>query len=283
MTSTTQKQAKCKPFLKWAGGKKWLSPLTQSLIPSKLENTYYEPFIGAGSFFFSIRPKKSVLSDLNRDLIETYTAIRDHVELVINSLNTYQYNNEFYYYMRSKKPRSLHGKAARFLYLNKTCWNGLYRVNRKGTFNVPIGRYDNPTICNADRLRKASELLRNVQLKCCDFEKAVAHARQSSFVYFDPPYITGHKNNGFHMYNDKLFAWDDQKRLSMLAAKLHNRGVHVLISNADHTNIMELYPDFYLYRISRKSLIGGNGSRRGNITEGLISSYQLDNEFLEEI
>ncbi len=266
---------KCKPFLKWAGGKKWLAPLVPTISPTNFKTTYYEPFMGAGSFFFSINPTKAVLSDLNKDLIDTYNAIKTDVNLVINLLQKYPYEKDFYYYMRSKKPRSLHGSAARFIYLNRTCWNGLYRVNRKGQFNVPFGTYENPMICDASLLRQVSKRLENVNFKCCDFSKAVSKAKKGALVYFDPPYITGHRNNGFHMYNNRLFSWEDQERLSTVSEKLRLRKVNVLISNADHPNIHSLYPNFHHYMVKRKSLIGGNGSKRGEITETLISSYPL--------
>lgn len=264
------------PFLKWAGGKKWLVRHIRSILPSDFSGTYYEPFLGAGIFYFTLCPKKAVLSDLNEELIKTYEAIKTDSDSVISMLKTYPYDKDFYYKMRQSRPRTLHRQAARFIYLNRTCWNGLYRVNRKGKFNVPFGKYKNPTICDEKRLRKISVILQKTKLLSGDFESAVNYARSGSLVYFDPPYITGHQNNGFHMYNNRLFAWKDQERLAKKASVLANRGVFVLISNADHKNIHELYPNFFKYRVTRKSLIGGWGSKRGDITESLISSYRID-------
>lgn len=276
MSITAEKNCLTKPFLKWAGGKKWLVHNISELLPKDFSGSYYEPFVGAGIFYFTLSPTKAVLSDLNEDLIKTYEAIKTDPDIVINILKKYPYDRDFYYDMRKKNPRTLCSHAARFIYLNKTCWNGLYRVNRKGEFNVPFGKYKNPTICDEEGLRKASRSLQKTKLLSTDFEQAVKWAKSGSLVYFDPPYITGHLNNGFHMYNNRLFAWTDQERLARKAYTLANRGVFVLISNADHPNIHELYPEFYMYRVSRKSLIGGRGSSRGDITETLISSYPLD-------
>jgi len=265
-----------RPFLKWAGGKKWLVQHINALLPRDFSGSYYEPFVGAGIFYFTLCPNRALLSDLNEDLIKTYEAIKTDPDLVINMLEKYPYDSDFYYSMRARKPRSLHGHAARLIYLNRTCWNGLYRVNRKGEFNVPFGRHKNPRICDADNLRNVSLVLQNTKLLSADFEQAVQKAKSGSLVYFDPPYITGHQNNGFHMYNNRLFAWSDQERLARVAFALSSRGVFVLVSNADHANIRELYPDFYKYRITRKSLIGGLNSSRGDITESLFSNYPLE-------
>lgn len=153
--------------------KKWLVRQISHLLPKDFSGTYYEPFVGAGIFYFVLSPKKAVLSDLNKDLIKTYEAIKTDPDLVINMLKRYPYDSDFYYSMRAKKPRSLHGHAARFIYLNRTCWNGLYRVNRTGKFNVPFGRFENPTICDEERLRRASRLLQNARLVSADFEQAI--------------------------------------------------------------------------------------------------------------
>lgn len=263
------------PFLKWAGGKQWLAPLANLLIPPGFSSTYYEPFLGAGSFFFASEPNKGVLSDLNADLIGTYAAIKANVSVIIKILSKYPYDEDFYYYMRSKKAKTQISLAAKMLYLNRACWNGLYRVNSHGEFNVPFGRYSNPTICDVDRLLSAAQLLKRVDLLCCDFEQVAEKAQAGDFVYFDPPYITGHHNNGFLKYNSRLFSWNDQERLSKIAVTLRDRGVWVLISNANHLKVLKLYRDFYFYRIKRKSLIGGLGSTRGRITEALLSNYPL--------
>lgn len=283
MSVTTDAAMTCKPFLKWAGGKKWFRGQFQELMPPDFQGTYYEPFLGGGSFFFDLDVGQGVLSDLNEELIEVYKAIKEDVGAVIKEVRKYRYSKEEYYAVRNKRPRTAHTKAARFIYLNRTCWNGLYRVNSNGEFNVPFGRYKNPLICDAENLRRVSRCLQNVTLQCCDFETSVEECTTGDCVYFDPPYITGHRDNGFHMYNNRLFSWDDQKRLRRVSDNLRKQGVHVLVSNADHPNILRLYSDFYRYRTRRQSLIGGIGSKRGEITEALISSFPVDHWKLEEI
>ncbi|MGH7800737.1 MAG: DNA adenine methylase [Thermodesulfobacteriota bacterium] len=263
------------PYLKWAGGKQWLAPFAPLLLPPNFSGVYFEPFLGAGAFFFAVEPAKAVLTDINSELITTYIAIKENLSLVIEALKSYPYNKDFYYYIRSKKPHIPHLLAARIIYLNRTCWNGLYRVNQSGEFNVPFGRFKNPIICDEGRLRSAVKLLNRAKIYCCDFQKAVEVTRRGDFVYFDPPYITGHKDNGFLKYNTRLFSWSDQERLSQVAISLRDRGVWVLISNADHNKVISLYKGFFYYKISRKSLIGGLGSNRGVVTEALLSNYPL--------
>lgn len=271
-----------RPFLKWAGGKQWLVTSAVYLFPSKFRGTYYEPFLGSGAMFFA-RPSKAVLCDLNEELITTYQAIRDDVEAIIGRLETYPHDKQFFERMRRLKPRTPETIAARFIYLNKTAFNGMYRVNLKGEFNVPFGRYKNPSICQPERLRAAARTLSQATLRCADFGTPLAGAVAGDFAYLDPPYVTGHNNNGFLKYNAPLFSWEDQKRLSQEATRLRERGVHVLISNADHAAVVALYPDFYYYRVHRRSLIGGRGSVRDRVSEALLSSYPLTNSRSERV
>lgn len=263
------------PILKWAGGKQWLAAAARHLVPPLWNGRYYEPFVGGGSFFFAIGPEVATLSDKNQELITTYKAVREDPEAVIRLLRTYPYNKKFYYQLRARSPRVPHAIAARLLYLNKTCWNGLYRVNREGKFNTPFGKFKNPTICNSDRLLTASRLLQTISLNSDDFGDIVSSVESKDFVYFDPPYVTGHQNNGFLKYNRQLFSWNDQERLAKLAIQLANLHVNVLVSNADHPAVIELYKGFNYYRIRRQSLIGGQEGSRGKISEALLSSYPL--------
>lgn len=263
-----------KPFLKWAGGKQWLAPLAPYLRPPEF-GAYCEPFLGAGAMFFSMAPSAAFLSDANEDLVTTYRAIRDDVEGVIARLSRYPHNRRTYEHLKRVRPRLAATAAARFLYLNRTAFNGIYRVNRAGEFNVPFGRYKNPTICQSDRLRATATLLQGTVLTACDFEQAVAQATPDWFVYFDPPYITGHLNNGFVKWNSKLFTWTDQHRLAKLAGELANAGVKVLLSNADHPAISELYADFHQYRIHRRSLISAATQSRRYVPELIISTYPI--------
>jgi DNA adenine methylase len=265
-----------RPFLKWAGGKQWLAPLAATWLPSDFSGTYYEPFVGGGSIFFAAAPGKAVLSDRCGELITAFRAVRDDVDAVIKALKTYPHTHEFFLTIRDRTPRTPHTQAARLIYLNKTAFNGLYRVNHNGKFNVPFGRYRNPTICNETRLRAAASILKNVDLRAGDFEVGLDGAVAGDFVYIDPPYITGHQNNGFLKYNAALFSWEDQKRLSRLAAKLREDGVTVVISNSDHQSVLDLYPGYFHYRLERRSLIGGAGSQRGQVSEALLTSTELD-------
>jgi DNA adenine methylase len=263
------------PVIKWAGGKQWLSIAAKQLLPPNWNGRYYETFLGGAAFFFAINPRKATISDLNQELITTYKAIRDEPEKVIQLLRTYSYNEKFFYEMREKEPRKPHTIAARLIYLNRTCWNGLYRVNGEGKFNTPFGRYDNPTICDEERINNASKVLQNAELRDGNFQEIVSNAEPGDFAYFDPPYITGHQNNGFLKYNKNLFSWSDQENLAKCAIKLAKKGVHVLVSNADYPAVITLYKGFYYYRATRRSSIGGVVTSRGVITEALLSSYPL--------
>jgi DNA adenine methylase len=263
------------PILKWAGGKRWLAAAAKQLLPRGWRGRYYETFLGGGAFFFAVQPDQATVSDLNEELITTYRAVRDEPERVIQLLRTYPYDEDFYYTLRAKAPRKPHTIAARFIYLNHSCWNGLYRVNADGQFNTPFGRYDNPTICDEERINNASEALQPVQIEDGSFQNVVLTAQPGDFAYFDPPYITGHQNNGFLNYNKNLFSWADQENLARQAILLSNAGVYVLVSNADYPAVINLYKGFYYYRAKRNSLIGGQTRSRGVITEALLSSYPL--------
>jgi DNA adenine methylase len=261
------------PFLKWAGGKQWLAArLIRFVSPT---GTYYEPFLGGASLFFAARPRRAALSDKNADLIETYECLRDEPFQIIDRITEWSYNEETYYRVREMHPRSRVGRAARFIYLNRTCWNGLYRVNRNNQFNVPFGRFANPTICDASVLLGASRALQEVNLTVSDFEQAVEDAQRGDVVYLDPPYTVKHSNNGFLRYNEHLFTWSDQERLASLAHVLKRRGCRVLVTNACHKHLVSLYNGFHVTPLRRPSNLAGDPSRRGTETEMLISSFPL--------
>lgn len=268
-------EAGVRPFLKWAGGKQWLAPFASDILPSDFKGTYYEPFVGGGAFFFALRPPKAVLGDLNPALVTTYAALQSDVEKVISILRTYPHDVDFYKWLRATRPRTPHRIAARLIYLNKTAFNGLYRENSRGEFNVPFGRYANPGICQPDRLRAAASVLRDVRLVCGDFDALVSAARKGDFVYFDPPYITGHQNNGFMKYNANLFAWADQARLASTARALRMKGVTIAVSNAEHPSIAGLYKGFHAYSRPRRSLIAGSSKHRSQAGEVLFASHRL--------
>jgi DNA adenine methylase len=261
-----------KPFLKWAGGKKWLIPHLVTLIPNNY-NRYFEPFLGGGALFFNLQPKRSLLSDVNPELINTYIQVRDNVEEVINELMLMKFSKQYYYEIRSKITKSKVFRAARFIYLNRTCWNGLYRENAKGEFNVPIGSYKNPTICNREQLLAASKALSNTELKCVDFEVSLKSALKGDLIYIDPPYVTGHQNNGFIKYNNKLFNWSDQNRLAAIVSNLKNKSCFIIISNAKHRSINKLYSGFNNSIVNRISLLAADKYKRGKVEENVFTSF----------
>jgi DNA adenine methylase len=264
-----------KPPFKWAGGKRWLAPAAPILVPAKWKGRYFEPFVGSGAFFFALGPAKATLSDRNCEVIATYQALKLDPDSIIEELNFFPHDPDFYYYLRGTRPRSQRQIATRFLYLNRTCWNGLYRVNKDGEFNTPFGDYSHPTICDEYRIEDAADALAQAKLRAGDFETVLKTAQRGDFAYCDPPYITGHTNNGFHKYNASLFSWCDQQRLARIAIQLKAKGVHVLVSNADHESVVQLYKGFKYYKLKRCSLIAAEPGNRGVITEALLASYTI--------
>ena len=262
-----------RPFLRWAGGKQWLTNTLLAISPKEI-GRYYEPFLGGGSFFFAYQPKKSTLSDTNHRLIETYQAIRDFPKEVIASLGQWENNKEIYYKVRGNKYNNKADRAAQFIYLNKTCWNGLYRVNRKGEFNVPFSN-NGRVVFDADQIKKVSEALKSTSLISDDFENALSTVKQGDFIYFDPPYTVSHSNNGFRQYNEHLFSWEDQKRLARVANNLLDIGCYIIISNAWHMPIVEMYKNFHSFEFSRHSILAANSANRKKVSEALIISPNL--------
>ena len=271
-----------KPFLKWAGGKTQLLPQLLASAPPRIQ-TYYEPFLGGGALFFALqregRFERAVLSDSNAELIEAYIQVRDDVDNLIEALGVHQrkYRGaqggaDYYYRIRGKRPACAVGRAARLIFLNKTCFNGLYRVNSRGQFNVPHGSYVNPTICDADGLRAASEALQGVELRTADFAAAIAATGPGDFVYCDPPYVPLSETASFTSYTAANFGAADQQRLAAAAAGARERGVDVLLSNSGHPEVAQLYRDagFQLETVEAARFINSNGSERGAVREYLI-------------
>lgn len=258
------------PFLKWAGGKRWLHSQRNTLFPENF-NTYIEPFAGSASIFFHLAPDKAILADVNEELIGTYHAIQSDWQMVKKHLQIHQrqHSKEYYYKVRSSKPRTLHTRAARMIYLNRTCWNGLYRVNLKGEFNVPIGT-NTKVIMDSDDFKSTSELLSGKTILNQDFEVTIKMAEKDDFVFVDPPYTVKHNYNGFIKYNETLFAWKDQIRLKKCIDKAVDRGAKVLITNADHDSIRELYAGYQYSEKSRHSVISGKSIHRTKVTELMI-------------
>ncbi|MBF2077798.1 MAG: DNA adenine methylase [Synechococcales cyanobacterium T60_A2020_003] len=266
-----------RPFLKWAGGKNQLIPQYSEFFPPSF-HTYYEPFLGGGAIFFHLahRINHAVLTDINPELVNVYRCIRDHVEAVIERLAEHRQNHgkDYYYTMRSLVSTCPIERAARFIYLNKTCFNGLYRENSQGQFNVPIGRYKNPGIFDPDLLCAASAALQSAELFLGSFESVVEQAyTEHDFVYFDPPYYPISPTSSFTKYNRYAFTETDQIHLRDTFRTLASRGVQVMLSNSDCDFIRDLYAGFNIHTISATRLINCNAKRRGKISEVLVTSY----------
>ncbi len=271
-----------KPYLKWAGGKRQLMPEIQRYIPRKYA-TYYEPFVGAGAVLFSIQPSHAVINDFNEQLIVTYMAIRDDVDTLIELLRYHkQHTCESYFYELRGLDRDSEAfanldpvkKAARLIYLNKTCFNGLYRVNLQGLFNVPYGRYKNPAIFDEESLRAVSRYLNSndITIQTGDFAQSVQDADSGSFVYFDPPYHSPDKSN-FTGYQAGGFGEDEQIRLRDTFAMLSKRGTKCLLSNSDTPFIRKLYKGFAIKRVQASRAISANAGGRGPVDEVLIKNW----------
>ena len=260
-----------KPFLKWAGGKRQLLQHLRSRVPD--HGTYHEPFIGGGALFFDTAPERAVLADYNLRLVRTYRAIRDNPEAVIKRLSTYPNEKRFFLSMRSRDIdcESDEDVAAWMIYLNRTGFNGLYRVNQKNGFNVPFGRYKNPNICNAENLRACASRLQNVEILHADFRTVEDRAQPGDFVYFDPPYVPASNTASFTAYTKKGFNLEDQAELRDLAWRLKERGVSVLLSNSSVPEVHALYAEgFERIEIFANRAINSNATKRGKVAEALI-------------
>jgi len=261
------------PFIKWAGGKRQLVPELLRRLP-KVEGTYFEPFLGGGALYFALRPQRAVLADVNERLVRTYRGVAEDVEGVIAHLAGWPHERDFFYELRKADTSAMSDAAlaAWFIYLNRTSFNGLYRVNRQNEFNVPFGDYVNPKICDANVLRTSSKALKSAQLLVADFEEAVRDAKRGDVVYFDPPYVPISEYSDFTRYSATKFGPDEQRRLRDLARTLKQRGVTVLLSNSSAPAVYELYrDDFSISRISVRRAVSGKTSGRGPVDEVLIS------------
>jgi DNA adenine methylase len=276
-----------KPYLKWAGGKRQLLSEIKKCLPKGISNyTYYEPFIGAGAVFFDLQPKRAVINDFNTQLILTYTVIKENVEELIKLLKKYKdKNDEKYFYEIRNLDRNIKKfgkltnveKAARIIFLNKTCFNGLYRVNSQGLFNVPYGRYKNPVICEEIALRQISNYLNtnDIDIMNNDFEHVVMSADKKSFIYFDPPYHSPDKTN-FTGYQADGFDEEEQRRLKDVIIKMTKRGAKCLLSNSDTEYIRELYDYqfFDIISVQAKRAINSDSAGRGLVNEVLIKNWK---------
>ncbi len=273
--NTTAKLTKAKPFVKWVGGKRSIVKELLARIPQEINN-YYEPFVGGGALFYSLHNKvnKSFLSDLNIDLIISYITIQNNPQELIKALERHQENhNEEYYYSIRKMQEIANPveNSARFIYLLKTCFNGLYRVNQKNEFNTPIGSYKNPTICDIENINEVNKVLQGVDIKYQDFTKITP--QKGDFVYFDPPYHPTTQDS-FVKYVSGGFTEKDQTRLRDFALSLKNKGVNVMISNSDAEFIIDIYKkDFNISKISAPRVVNCKADKRQSVFETLICSY----------
>jgi DNA adenine methylase len=263
------------PFLKWPGGKRWLTNRHLDMFP-KTYGKYIEPFLGGGAVFFALSPKDAYLSDSNEELVNTYNRIKGDRLKIEKSLARFQskHDSDFYYKVRDKSsPTDPVARAVRFLYLNRTCFNGIYRVNKNGDFNVPIGTKDAVSFEDG-YLDKVAQALKNARIRRRDFAVAIGKANKNDFVFIDPPYTVMHNNNGFVKYNAQLFSWTDQARLATSIKEAAERGALIMMSNADHESVRALYDGFGFHHVlARSSVLAGDPGKRRSATELLITNY----------
>lgn len=263
------------PFLKWAGGKSQLLKQYKPYLPPRERiGWYFEPFIGSAAVFFHLQPANATLCDINQKLVDVYRVVQQDVESLIDALKVHKNKKAYYYKVRAKKPAKMSPveRAARLIFLNKTCYNGLYRENSKGEFNVPFGRYKNPTICDEDRLRTASCVLQGVELRAVDFETAVETAETGDFIYFDPPYVPLNATSNFTSYNKYGFSHADQVRLAETFRELDQRGCYVMLSNSSAPVVRDLYDGYQMAKIKARRSINSKVDGRGPVTELLITN-----------
>lgn len=268
-----------KPFLRWAGGKNWLIKYIDQYLPSKIIN-YHEPFIGGGSVFFYLKSKalikgKSFLSDSNEELISTYSVVKESVSDLINRLRPFKNDKDYYYEIRNSKPRSIISKAAKFIYLNRTSFNGIYRVNQKGQYNVPYGNKEYATLFEYENLKNCSNILGDSILSTNDFSKSLSNIKQNDLVFIDPPYTVAHGNNGFIKYNQKIFAWEDQIRLKNYINEITNIGAYFILTNAHHDSVFQLFRELgEIHIVERSSVVGGKNAPRKFVKEYIFTNIK---------
>lgn len=272
------------PILKWVGGKRQLLPEIRKYIPKTNEiSTYYEPFVGGGAVLFDLQPKKAIVNDVNLELINLYRVVKDDVDELILDLSKHRNEADYFYEIRAldREPQKYQKmtdveRASRIHYLNKTCYNGLFRVNLAGQFNTPFGRYKDPDIVNEIKLRMVNKYFNHADIKLLstDFEEAVKGVRKGAFVYFDPPYDIVSDTASFTGYAKGGFDRNEQIRLKKLCDKLHERGVKFLLSNSSTDFIHDLYKDYDIVKIKARRSINSNGNKRGEVDEVLVRNYE---------
>lgn len=268
------------PFLKWAGGKRWLVSSYPRFFRLPFSGAYVEPFLGGGSVFASMEPEGAILSDINEELINLYQQICVNPQAMCDRLKELHrtHSTELYYHYRDLLPDEPFERAVRTLYLNRTCFNGIYRVNRQGVFNVPMGS-KTAVVLPHDNFHAWSELLKSADLRVCDFQETIDQARPGDFVFADPPYTIRHNYNGFLKYNEVLFSWNDQERLSQCLSKAADRGVLIVATNANHADVRALYEErFRVEIVNRPSTVAARPINRGRYEEIVIHNLPSEDE-----
>ncbi|MDP2208704.1 MAG: DNA adenine methylase [Bacteroidota bacterium] len=268
----------CKPFLKWPGGKRQLLPELMKRLPKEY-NMFFEPFVGGGALLFRVKPDYGYISDINPDLINLYEVVQDNVEELIENLKIHRNTEKYFYELRNADRTEEYKywnkveKASRFIYLNKTCFNGLYRMNSDGHFNVPFGFYKNPTIVDTDNLIACSALLKKTDIALASFEAVEKKARKCDFVYFDPPYVPLNKTSSFTKYYKDDFDLDAQFALRELCDRLTKRGVYFMLSNSYTETVKELYKSYDIKTVKANRAINCKANGRGKINELIVTNY----------
>ena len=276
LEKTKIKKKHLKPFLRWAGGKNWFTKHINSFLPEEF-NDYHEPFLGGASIFFYLKSSgliknNAFLSDSNKDLINCYEILKNNPESLIQILKYHKNEEKEYYRIRETVYESPIERAAQFIYLNRTSFNGVYRVNRKGKYNVPFGRRKLTKLYDFEHLLHASKLLQDTFFNISDFKDKCDLIRKGDFVFIDPPYTVAHANNGFVQYNQSIFSWENQMELANITKSLDKNEIQFLVTNAFHPSILDLYQTGKQIPISRQSLIGGKGATRAKYKEILITN-----------
>lgn len=263
-----------KPFMKWAGGKRQLIPELIRRMPA-FKGRYFEPFLGGGALFFFMQPKRAVIQDSNEELMHAYKVVRDDPDALIAQLSGLKFTEEDYYRIRDEDPVALEPirRAARTIYLNQTGFNGLYRVNRKGKFNVPMGRYTNPRICHEENLRACAKALAHADISAASYETVLEKVKKGDFVYMDPPYIPVSKTAFFTSYQRGGFSMDDQAALAQLFHKLTEKGVYAMLSNADVEWMHENYAGYVIHQVNAIRRVNCKADDRGLVSEVIVTNY----------
>lgn len=266
------------PIVKWVGGKRQLMFELIKNMP-KSYNRYFEPFIGGGALFFELQPEQAYISDMNEELINLYSVVRDNVYELIKDLSKHEVSKEYFLEIRNIDRTEQYTelsdveRASRFIYLNRTCFNGMYRVNSQGQFNVPFGHYKNPRIIDENNLLNCSELLKKTEIKCADFSEILTKVKKGDLVYFDPPYVPLNETSSFTSYTKDGFDINMQFKLRDVCDELDNKGVKFMLSNSDTKLVNELYENYNIKKVFASRQINANADGRGKITEVLVRNY----------